>query len=64
MALDEPKDSDTTYDINGITYLVDKGFMEQAQPIKIDFQEIGFKITSNIDLGEGCSSCGTNGTCG
>ena len=37
MALDEPKDSDDVFDIDGFTYIVDKTFMEQAKPVKIDF---------------------------
>lgn len=63
MALDEPKDTDNVYAVNGFEFIVNKDFMEKAQPIKVDFHEIGFKIDSNIELKSACSSCGTTGTC-
>ena len=63
MALDEPKDTDDTFEVKGLTFVVDKTFMENAKTVKIDFTGMGFNLDSNIDLGEsGCSSCGT-GTC-
>ncbi|MBW2643997.1 MAG: IscA/HesB family protein, partial [Deltaproteobacteria bacterium] len=43
MALDEPKDADHVFDIDGFKYIVDKEFMEKAKTIKIDFSEMGFK---------------------
>jgi len=66
MALDEPKESDTVYENNGFTYIVDREFMEKAQPIKVDFTEMGFKLDSGIDFGagSGCTSCDTTNTCG
>lgn len=65
MALDEPKETDDVYDVDGFKYIVDKEFMQKASSIKVDFSEMGFKIDSGIDFGgSGCSSCGTTGTCG
>ena len=64
MALDEPKDADDVYDIDGFKYLVDKDFMERANPIKVDFQEIGFKLTSSIQMNDECSGCGSTSSCG
>ena len=67
MALDESKETDDVFDIDGFQYVVDKEFMKKATPIKVDFKEIGFSITSNIELqpDSGCSSCGSNtGSCG
>ena len=63
MALDEPKDSDAVYEIDGFKYLVDKDFSEKAQPIKVDFLEHGFKLTSNLELQSGCRSCDTTSSC-
>ena len=63
MALDELRDTDVACDIDGFTYVVDKDFIEKIQPIKIDFNYFGFKITSGMDLGGGCSSCTTAGSC-
>ncbi len=63
MALDESKDTDDTFDIDGFQFIVDKEFLKKASPIKVDFKEVGFSITSSIELGAGCSSCDTTGTC-
>ena len=59
MALDEPKNTDDVYDIEGFKYIVNKEFMEKVKPIKIDFSEMGFKVDCAIDFRSGCSSCGT-----
>ncbi len=63
MALDEPNDNDDTFDVDGFKYIVNKEFMEKAQPIKVDFHMYGFKLDCNIDFGPGCTSCGTQNTC-
>lgn len=63
MALDESKDSDEKFDVDGFTYIVDKEFLAQAQPIKVDFLEVGFKVTSSLKLESACGSCSTSGSC-
>jgi iron-sulfur cluster assembly protein len=65
MALDEPKDTDDVYEVEGFTYVVDKNFMEKVQPIKVDFHQYGFKVDCAIDFSAagGCSSCSTAGSC-
>jgi Fe-S cluster assembly iron-binding protein IscA len=65
MALDEPKENDNVYEIEGFQYVVDKLFLEKAKPIKIDFIDYGFRISSNyiFPAASGCSSCGTTGSC-
>jgi len=64
MALDEPKETDDTYDVKGFKIIVDKEFMKQAQIIKIDFTGMGFHLDSKIDLGQSaCGSCSTSGSC-
>ena len=50
MALDESKDTDEKFDIDGYTYVVEKEFLAQAKPIKVDFLDVGFKVTSSIKL--------------
>ena len=67
MALDEPKDTDDVFDVDGFQYLVDKEFMEQVKPIKVDFSGLGFKLDCGYDFGAaagGCAGCGTSDTCG
>lgn len=64
MALDEPKEADDIFDIDGFKYLVNKDFMEKASPIKVDFQEVGFKLTSNLRFNSGCGSSCSSDSCG
>ena len=68
MALDESKETDETFEVDGYTYIADKDFLEKAKPIKVDFLEIGFKLTSSLVFdqgGQSCAgSCSTSGSCG
>ena len=66
MALDEPKDTDDSFEVKGLKFVVEKEFMEKAETIKIDFTGMGFALDSNIDLGQGggCGGCETGGSCG
>jgi Fe-S cluster assembly iron-binding protein IscA len=57
LALDEPNDNDEVYDISGFKYVVDKALMEQAKPIKIDFMDRRFNISSSMEFGKACGSC-------
>ncbi|PIE67037.1 MAG: hypothetical protein CSA23_06105 [Deltaproteobacteria bacterium] len=63
MALDEPADTDKTFDVDGYQFIVNTDFLEKAQPIKVDFQMHGFKLDCALDFGSGCTSCGTQGSC-
>lgn len=64
MALDEPKNTDQVYEVEGFKYIVDKEFLEKVQPIKVDFSMYGFKLDCGVDLGAGaCGSCSTEGSC-
>ncbi|MDM8525163.1 hypothetical protein QUF80_17470 [Desulfococcaceae bacterium HSG8] len=63
MALDEPKETDDVYDVEGFKYLVDKNFMDKIKPIKVDFLDVGFKVTSGIDFGSACGGCETTRSC-
>ena len=63
MTVDEKQDSDMVFKVGGFEYLVEKGLLKKAQPIEVDFLGTGFKVTSILEAGGGCSGCGTNGTC-
>lgn len=63
MALDEPAETDQSFEIDGYTYIVNKEFLEKANPIKVDFHMYGFKLDCGIDFSSACSSCGTTGSC-
>ncbi len=68
MALDEQKTEDHFYEVDGFQYIVNKDFMTKAQPIRIDYNNYGFRLDSSYDFGvaaSACSSCGTStGGCG
>ena len=66
MALDEPKDTDNSYEVNGFKFIMDKEFFEKAKPVKVDFLGYGFSISSSIEFGpSACGSCSTSGyNCG
>lgn len=57
MALDEPKDTDEVFKIEGFTYVVDKEFMDKAKPVKVDFIDYGFKLSSSIEFESNCGGC-------
>ncbi len=59
MALDEPNELDEKFDVDGYKYVVNKDFLERAQPIKVDFHMYGFKLDCNLQFSSGGCSCGT-----
>lgn len=67
MALDEPKDSDETCDLGGVTYMVDKELLEQVGRVSIDYLQrgwrAGFVISSEKPLAFGIASCGGSCEC-
>ncbi|SHL16368.1 MULTISPECIES: hypothetical protein [Desulfatibacillum] len=65
MALDESRENDESYEVDGLTFVVDKAFLAQASPIKIDYSMLGFEINSAYELPKGgdCGGC-SGGTCG
>lgn len=66
MALDEPKETDEVFEIDGFKCVVDREFIHQVQPIKVDFVDIGFRLSCSTDFGAGgaCGGCASSGTCG
>lgn len=72
LALDETKDTDESFVKEDLTFLVEKGLLEQCGTISIDYVDAGprsgFSISSTNPLpsaGDGCNpnSCGSGG-CG
>ncbi|NNL78446.1 MAG: heme biosynthesis protein HemY, partial [Desulfobacterales bacterium] len=41
MALDEPKETDDVYDVNGFQFVMDKDFGEKPKPVTVDFLGYG-----------------------
>ncbi len=63
MIIDSPGDTDELYEVDELTYIVDRQLMAQAQYIKVDFGPCSFKITSGLKLCSGCSGCDAAGAC-
>jgi Fe-S cluster assembly iron-binding protein IscA len=63
MALDEIKSSDAVQDAGEFQFIMDRSLLDQAQPVQIDYANLGFKISSNLELGGACQSCGSAGSC-
>ena len=67
LALDAKKDEDEVLDVNGYEFVVEKALYEEAKPITIDANPMGFAITSAMKFpeGQGGGSCGSCcGGCG
>lgn len=70
LALDEKRDDDASFDFEGgITFVMNKALLEEAQPVKVDVTYTGFTVDSGLQLGGGCgcssaSSCGSAGSGG
>jgi len=64
LALDEPKENDETFDVDGYTFLVEKELMAKAQPIHVELTYMGFQVVSSLELGGGsCSGSCSSGSC-
>ncbi len=64
MALDESKNDDEVFEVDGYRYVINKELLAEAAPVVVDFTEMGFKIDTTMELGEsGCSGCGSAGSC-
>jgi len=69
MALDGPKESDEIFTEQGVKFVIDKGLLEEAKPINIDFIEsamgAGFMLKSALSDRKGDDCCATSsGGCG
>ena len=64
IALDEQKDSDTSYEVDGLTFIMDKNEYAQHGDIVIEDTGYGFRVipesmkNAQGGCGGGCSGCG------
>ncbi len=64
MALDESKDSDEIFEIGNQPYVIDKELLAESAPVIVDFNEMGYKIDTNMVMPESeCGGCSSAGTC-
>lgn len=65
MALDEPRDTDDSFEQGHIRYIIDRDLLKKTGNIVIDFVDAGyqsgFSITSANPVGFG--GCSTGGGC-
>ncbi|MGE4558401.1 MAG: IscA/HesB family protein [Desulfovibrionaceae bacterium] len=66
LALDEARDEDEIMEAQGFSFMMDKELYDQAKPLTLDFNQMGFDVKSSLELPSssgGCSSC-SSGCCG
>ncbi|MBF0117771.1 MAG: hypothetical protein HQK79_02985 [Desulfobacterales bacterium] len=67
MALDEPKNTDNVYNVDGFSYLIDKAFLDKIKSVKVDFLNSRFQLTSEVVFWQtqagGCPSAGGGCSC-
>ena len=64
LDLDEIKDTDTVFEIDGFQFIVDENLLEKAVPIKVDYTRSGFQFDSELDEFEDTCSVCMSGDCG
>jgi iron-sulfur cluster assembly protein len=66
MVLDEPKENDEVYSINGFTMLIDKELLGQTKEVTVDYVTYGmgsgFRVSSEVPVGGG-GGCGSGCSC-
>ncbi len=67
MVLDEPKETDDVYKINGFTMMIDKGLHETTKNVAVDYviygMGSGFRVTSEIPVSGGGGGCSPSCSC-
>lgn len=58
LDVDEIKDTDTVFEIDGFQFIVDEDFFIEAQPISIDYNaSSGFEFDSELEFEDACTAC-------
>lgn len=59
IALEFPKKSDRVFQINGFTFVINKHLFDLVQPITLDSDGIGFRMSGRgVAPPHGCGNCG------
>ena len=62
LGLSETRDNDEVMHKDGMTFLIDKQLFDEAQPVKVDFEEgilrAGFSIQASLELDGAECGCG------
>jgi len=58
LDVDEIKDTDAVFNIDGFQFTIDKDFLREAEPIMIDYNtRSGFQFASSLEFEDGCAAC-------
>ena len=63
LDVDEPKDTDEVFDIDGIQFVINRILLKETEPIKIDYTRSGFQFDCELEFEDECSVC-MSGDCG
>lgn len=63
VGVSEQEEDDCVFVVDGLTYLVEKKFFKQIQPVTVDFCGDTFTVRAAVAFGEGCRGCGSEGSC-
>jgi Fe-S cluster assembly iron-binding protein IscA len=61
VGIDEQRDGDRVFEIDGLSYVIEHGFFEEIKPLTVDFSNNNFTVSAAVSFGEGCSGCDTTG---
>lgn len=69
LVLDEAKENDLSYQVEGLTYLIDKELVAQSGAVKVDYVDNGFQqgfmlTSANPVAGQGGGCSCNGGSCG
>jgi len=66
MVLDEPKETDEVFKVNGFTMIIDKDLLSTTQDVTVDYINQGFRAGFQINCKvpiSGGSGCGSSCKC-
>jgi Fe-S cluster assembly iron-binding protein IscA len=58
LALDEPKDTDTTAEEKGYMFCMNNELLTQVSHVTVNFSHMGFSVDPDIPLNTGGGGCG------
>ena len=58
LDVDEIRDTDTVFEIDGFQFIIDEDLLGEAVPIKVDYNaRSGFQFDSSLEFEDECSAC-------
>lgn len=63
VGVDERHAGDRVFVVDGLTYVIERGFFDQIQPVTVDFRDNNFTVSAAVSFGEGCHGCASQESC-